>query len=333
MSKRLELVDFLKGFAIFTIVVKHLLEHYTDGILNKALAFGGAGVHVFILCSGFGLYLSYLHKPLKYDAFLKRRFLKVYLPYILVVIISSLIPFYNTSPDKWNELLSHIFLYRMFNEEYMQSYGVQLWFISTILTFYLFWPFIVGMFQRTSRIKSYAPIILSILISLCWSTIVAVFDKDGLRIWSSFFLQYLWEFVLGMYLAKKYDDNQNYIKLPGYLPLIIGAILGVGVMGYTGMKGGILALYNDYFGLLGYLFLALILYKMLFSNKLFVWINTFSYEWYLIHILIFECVKHAFTGRIEVSAISIALQLSLSFVLSVIIAYGYSIGLKKVHLK
>ncbi len=56
--QRFELVDFLKGFSISTIVLMHLLQPHFTGLMNKALSLGGAGVHVFILCSGFGLYQS-----------------------------------------------------------------------------------------------------------------------------------------------------------------------------------------------------------------------------------------------------------------------------------
>lgn len=70
MKKHLDIVDFLRGFSIFTIVLMHLLQGYQmPNILYKIFSFGGAGVHVFILCSGFGLYLSYLYKPLKYKEF------------------------------------------------------------------------------------------------------------------------------------------------------------------------------------------------------------------------------------------------------------------------
>lgn len=64
MNKRLDIVDFWRGFSIFTIVLMHLVQSYPIGnLLMKASSLGGAGVHVFILCSGFGLYLSYLKKP------------------------------------------------------------------------------------------------------------------------------------------------------------------------------------------------------------------------------------------------------------------------------
>lgn len=91
MKKRLDVVDFLRGFSIFTIVLMHLVQSYPlPDFLQNATSLGGAGVHVFILCSGFGLYLSSLYKPLTYGKFLKRRFSKVYIPYLIVVIVSAL---------------------------------------------------------------------------------------------------------------------------------------------------------------------------------------------------------------------------------------------------
>ena len=47
--KRIELIDYLRGISIFTIVVMHLCQGYANGALNKVLAFGGAGVHVFFM--------------------------------------------------------------------------------------------------------------------------------------------------------------------------------------------------------------------------------------------------------------------------------------------
>ena len=74
---RLHIIDYLKGYSIFTIVVFYLLQRYELPVLfEKAINFGGAGVHVFILCSGFGLCYSLINKPLTFSEFLKRRFLK-----------------------------------------------------------------------------------------------------------------------------------------------------------------------------------------------------------------------------------------------------------------
>lgn len=46
--RKLEVIDFLRGFAIFTIVLMHCVQGYLDGGL-KAASLGGAGVYVFIL--------------------------------------------------------------------------------------------------------------------------------------------------------------------------------------------------------------------------------------------------------------------------------------------
>ena len=52
--KKYQIVDYLRGYSIFTIALMHLVMGSMTGVLSKAFAFGGAGVHVFILCSGFG---------------------------------------------------------------------------------------------------------------------------------------------------------------------------------------------------------------------------------------------------------------------------------------
>lgn len=40
-------------------------------VVKTASNFGEAGVHVFILCSGFGLYLSQMREPLGFGDFIK----------------------------------------------------------------------------------------------------------------------------------------------------------------------------------------------------------------------------------------------------------------------
>ena len=66
----------------------HLVQSYPlPDFLQKATSLGGAGVHVFILCSGFGLYLSSLYKTLTYGQFLKRTLIPQH--YSLTLFISA----------------------------------------------------------------------------------------------------------------------------------------------------------------------------------------------------------------------------------------------------
>lgn len=326
-GKRLEIVDFLKGFSIFTIVIMHLLQAHVGGIVGKALSFGGAGVHVFILCSGFGLYLSFLRKPLGYGQFLKRRFTKVYVPYAIVVLASFLVPFCGPQDNRTVALFSHLLLFKMFFEQYEQSFGGQMWFVSTIFQFYILWPLIVRAFKALQGRGRYAPLCVALCVSIAWATVVGALDKDGLRVWNSFFLQYLWEFVLGMSIADAYFKKQSLIKMPPYKALLPLCMVCMSLTGFMGMKGGILKLYNDLPSMLGYLSAALILYKLVFANRFFVFTNRFSYEWYLVHILVFGCVGYVLSSQ------SLACVLSVSLIASYCAAYLYSSALEKMNLR
>ena len=145
--KRIETIDFLRGFSIFTIVLMHLCQGYTSGVLSKALSFGGAGVHVFILCSGLGLYLSYLRRPLCYGGFLRKRFSKVWVPYAIAVLLWGIWVMTTAGLFPMREVASHLLLYKMFSNELDISLCYPYWFISTIIQFYLAWPLIVRLIR------------------------------------------------------------------------------------------------------------------------------------------------------------------------------------------
>ena len=145
--KKLEVIDFLRGIAIFTIVLMHCVQGYLDGVMYKAVSLGGAGVHVFILCSGFGLYLSYMNKPLGYLDFLRKRFGKVYFPYIIVIGFYAVWGLISSGSVNWAAVASHVFLYKMFDNELDISLCYPFWFISTIIQFYIFFPQIMRLIR------------------------------------------------------------------------------------------------------------------------------------------------------------------------------------------
>ncbi|MDR1503316.1 MAG: acyltransferase [Prevotella sp.] len=321
---RLQIIDFLRGYSIFTIVVFHLFQRYDfPNILEKAINFGGAGVHIFILCSGFGLCLSQLNKPLNFIEFLKKRFLKIYIPYIIIILISFFIPFLCIDSDRLVALLSHIFLFKMFDEHLISSFGGQFWFVSMIIQFYLFFIFL---FKISERMNGWKFMMLSLFISLTWSTLVGLIGKEEERIWNSFFLQYLWEFSLGLVIAKAYFKGKFKIQKPKLWHLIVISILSLAIFGFMGIKGGIFKLYNDVPSLIAYLSLALLIYylSVKWINKFFIYTNTFSYEWFLVHMLIISCVLHYFKDLFP-----LVVSASLAFMLSYITAIGYHKLLKK----
>ena len=307
--QKLAVIDFLRGYSIFTIVLMHLLLNYNlPSWLSKASMFGGAGVHVFIFVSGFGLYLSYLNNPLSYKDFLRKRFGRIYWPMAIICLITAFWMYYQ-GQSVLMPLLGNLLLFKMFVPSLEDSMGTQMWFISTIIQFYLTWPLIV----KLINIKWGGWIALAI--SLIWSTFVGLSGLGVERIWNSFFLQYLWEFCLGMKIAELYNCKRfSSLETPKWKYLIPACVLGVVMTGVMGVAGLPWKLYNDIPSLIGYVSMALIIYKIrvLPINRFFSYTNRFSYEWYLVHILVFQIVQQ-YTADMLSDWLEILLCLSISY--------------------
>ena len=89
-----EIIDFMKGFSILTIVFMHLIQDYLTNVpalIQKASSFGGTGVHIFFFfCSGFGLFIMQRKKGYSFVEFIKSRFLKYIYLIFFVVLVSFL---------------------------------------------------------------------------------------------------------------------------------------------------------------------------------------------------------------------------------------------------
>ncbi len=83
-----EIIDFMKGFSILTIVFMHLIQDYLTNVpalIQKASSFGGTGVHLFFsFALVFGLFIMQRKKGYSFVEFIKSRFLKyIYLIFLL----------------------------------------------------------------------------------------------------------------------------------------------------------------------------------------------------------------------------------------------------------
>ena len=70
---------------------------------------------------------------------------------------------------------------------------------------------------------------LALIVSLLWSTSVGLLGYAEERVGNSFFLQYLWEFCLGMKMAEIYHGNPKALEVPQWkylLPLCVAGVWG-----------------------------------------------------------------------------------------------------------
>ena len=284
--RKLDVVEFLKGYSIFTIIIFHFLQTLAlPSPFDQLISFGGTGVHLFVLLSGFGLYFSYLHKPLPYAVYLQKRVSKIYIPYILVVIIAALIsvfiPLYENS---WYALGGHVLLYKMFDENIIASYGYPLWFVSMILQFYVVFYLLIFLLKKTDKV---AFIILCTASSILWMALVLYIGEASARTWNSFFLRYVWEFGLGMVIAATFTESNYELPVrikPAYL-FIIG-ILNCALYAFLALEAGALGrMANDIPALTGYAVLAVWIFSLNIRpvNAFLIFSGRISFSLYLLH--------------------------------------------------
>jgi len=323
-KERFDYIDFAKGFAIFSIVLFHYCQPYTSGIWSKAIMIGGSGAHLFFVLSGFGLRLS---ATVDASTFYKKRFVKILLPYYLVVltiyIINTIYPIYED--NGLYALFGHLLLYKMFDESIMTSFGYHFWFLSTIIQFYIAFPLIILLQQKVNTVSFIG---ITLLISILYWLTITYFNLTDLRIYNSFFLQYLWEFSAGMVLVKYYKDKNILFWEQKNIVLFSVAILGISTMAIMALKGGSIGkVFNDIPASIGYLSLSALLFSISKEyihpiKNFFISVGKFSYELYLIHMLIFVLMNNSFeilTGNTSNIFIGLFVILPLSIILSTFI--------------
>lgn len=297
MKGRIEYIDWAKGYAIFTIVCYHALQRAgLPPMLQQAIVFGGTGVHLFFLLSGFGLGLSE-HSDTAIR-FYRRRLSKVWLPYVLALTISLVAAtFFGLFPDGTTAWLAGAGLYQMFSERWIESFGGHFWFISAIIQFYLVYPLLVWLKSLVERPGQFWFLALSLAISVAWWILVYALGKGDLRTWNSCFLQFLWEFALGMVLASRFRSASvwkpalNATTFRWSLPV---ALIATGLMAWMILKMGPAGrIFNDIPALIGYTAFSIFFFQLGERflpplKRFFLWVGGFSYSMYLIHILVLE---------------------------------------------
>ena len=212
MNKKLELIDFLKGFSIFTIVVGHFLHQLPlPTMASNIVQIGGTGCTRLFWCQDLAYIFLISENNWGSLSFIKKRFTKIYLPYIFIVIVTALLSFLiPVSNNSWYAFFGHVFLYKMFDDRIMSSYGYQFWFISTIIQLYLIFTILAWL---KSKVSSPLFFVIGLAASISWMIVVLFFGKEDNAVWIRFFLQYVWEFMLGMILASAYMQRGNFWKI------------------------------------------------------------------------------------------------------------------------
>lgn len=245
-----------KGLAILLIMTGHCSGLWAGGRL--ATPFGGIGVAVFLIASGFGLNESYKRRGLQ--GFWRKRLLRVYIPYFIAIVVIAAINCYD-----WKKFLLTVI-----------CYDCPYWFVKYIIQCYVFYWIVSVLIPRYR-------VIIFLIISA--STLFYMPDLQAEQAFS---------FTIGIVLSAYKDrffefmSNKKYYVWTCLALLIIGIVfLAVKQIPVVRMGGSVLqmntiqCLIKMPLGL--FVLFGIGLIKPLLSNPLLYFTGLISYELYLVH--------------------------------------------------
>ncbi len=184
------------GVAAMMIILCHAPQYGVEvsGILRKLLVFLNIGVDIFLFLSGMGCYFS-LMKSDGYFSWLKKRFLRIFIPYTIVLLLLRIIGlgFDNMS---WSEWLLYFSTIRFW------THHDGMWYIALLVLLYPITPLLYRTLEHSK--KRYLTAI-AIIILLLFITHIHVNTTEDLT--NSVITNLQWAFkrvvgfVLGMFFA------------------------------------------------------------------------------------------------------------------------------------
>ena len=223
----------LMGLAIISIILFHYTEdcssinyNFTGFVFLFKKYIGSAGVDIFLMLSGLGLYYSF-KKNNNLAQFYKKRYIKILLPYVLICLPALIWRYMIFKNVGILEVIRHFSFLTFFTDGY-----VWFWYILMIGFCYYIFPYIFKVFdEEQSEISEQMRLLLLCSVVVILGLLLINYKKDMFyRI--NIALLRLPAFFIGVYLGKQ-AYNKKPISTFSALSFIILSILLYFVM-YTG---------------------------------------------------------------------------------------------------
>lgn len=328
MSNRIESLDSLRWIASMIVVIFHCLlsfnlfydAYYTHEFNNKFIEFlttsplhtvwaGNEAVLLFFVLSGFVLSIPFFNgRQLNYPSYAIRRFFRIYIPYIVIMMVSVLLVMLfheyksvdslsSSYENRWDHAVS---LQAIVSYVLMRSYDITnvngvVWTLFHEMKISLIFPLFIIILRRYNFIKGV--LYALVLNTLLYFLLAGIVDLAGNNIFSSLInsfkgsLYYVIFFIFGAVLAK-YKDKFNFLKM--YSSVKKGMILIISLIlintkwlsVYIGIDNTKI---TDTISLLGILILFVMVLNStklnnFLTNKTLLWLGRISFSLYLIHI-------------------------------------------------
>lgn len=150
--------SFIMGFSILWIILYHAPFQVSISFITSFINRGYIGVEMFLLVSGYGLYYSIANRRI--IDFYKRRFIRVYPEFLIVVVLAFLLSGLSSSLDCVLWKLSTIGFWIVNKPFYC-------WYISLIFILYVLFPLFSKLLEMNFSLFFIIIIIICILLSVC----------------------------------------------------------------------------------------------------------------------------------------------------------------------
>jgi surface polysaccharide O-acyltransferase-like enzyme len=291
--KYIEEIPIIRSVATLFIVCVHLSVSYTGNVNNHSMAIiagylsqiGRLGTPVFAVISAFLLTHSVLKRGFDLNYFIKSRFTKIFVPYIIwttVYLYYLGVVEVTLDSDK------------NFIEYYLYGTGnYHLYFILTVLQFYILFPILQKIKKGPPLLFTYA---FSTILTIFWQLNYEKFTIDipviGAFVTSrAFIFNWLSYFILGIIFAKYYKEINDGIRkyknllLPSIAVIFISFLIFIDLDHFVTSSHPMFLLYTPFF-LAFLIYFYLLIRKVKPIMQILTLIGNYSMGIYLVHPLV-----------------------------------------------
>ncbi len=226
-------IDYLRGFAAMAVIMVHtVLYSYR---LNGAAALSVIGLFVgifslfavplFIMISGLVLHRQY-NKNFPILSFYAKRF-HILAPYATFTL--AYVAFSSRFPDPFTPgvgtaPITPMYVLLAFLQA--KSYGI-MWFFAILIQFYLLYPMFAKLYTFLEKRQRLDLLLVGSLIAqIAWNSLLAPCIGVVPFLGTHLFLEEVFYFVLGMYVARNFDSASSFCKkTPASIALAVSLVL------------------------------------------------------------------------------------------------------------
>ncbi|MEI8216794.1 MAG: acyltransferase [Eubacteriales bacterium] len=232
MSKKIYTLDIYKALAAFMVILIHvtatpvvtLTSGNTLTLLLAINRFAKPSVPMFIFASGMSLFYVYKDKNLDYFKFLRKRFMRILVPYLFFCIIYY--AYYVSSGTyafSWEFFIGNVFSGKLI---------YHLYFVVIIIQFYLLY----GLFHQV--VNRYKPLLIIPATAILSLISINIVQSEWV---GRFFGTYALYFVIGCYFGKEYEKTMAFMNKYKW-PIFIAFICSGGLYAYQFYQAQVLKL-------------------------------------------------------------------------------------------